>query len=342
MRKLVIVIVVLALGSGVSAAWVLHIVSSNILVDAGHLVYTVPRGANLRSVITDLRSRHIITGSGIVWRIYARVTREEGQLKAGEYQLEPGMTGKAVLSLLRSGKVIQREITFVEGWTFAHWRRLLAGQHAIEHTIRGKSGRDIMSLLGDGDMSAEGQFFPDTYHYTQGEADLSILARAHKRMMDTLQQEWVHSARPPAIKTRYQALVLASMVEKETGYAPDRPRIARVFVNRLASNMKLQSDPTTIYGLKDFDGDLTRANLAEKTPYNTYVVRGLPPTPICNPGLDAIRAALNPDPGNYFYFVGRGDGSSEFSETLQEHNAAVARFQKAGRVENYRSAPGNR
>lgn len=342
MRKLAIIVAVIAVAAVAAAGWTDAVVKRPIRLDAGTLDYVVPRGANLRGVISDLRARHILEGPGLLWRFYARVTRHEGPIKAGEYELSPGMTGASVLSLLRSGKVIQREITFVEGWTFRHWRERLAGQQGVEHTLADISGRDIMKQLGAGDISPEGQFFPDTYHFTLGESDLSILARAHERMTATLKEAWAHSARPPVLKSPYEALILASIVEKETGYAPDRPKIARVFINRLANNMRLQSDPTTIYGIKDFNGDLTRANLAKPTPYNTYVIRGLPPTPICNPGLDAIRSALNPDPGDYYYFVGRGDGRSEFSKTLKQHNDAVTRFQKAGRVDDYRSAPGGK
>ena len=311
----------------------------DIRIDAGRLVYEVPRGATIKSLSADLAARDILATPASVFRLYARLTRGRGRLKAGEYQLTPGMTERALLALFRSGNVVQRQITFVEGWTFGQWRHALAGQIGIQHTIFGDSGHDIMKALGAGEVSPEGEFFPDTYHYTKGQTDISILRRAHERMKETLLQEWRQGSDSAAFKSPYQALILASIVEKETGYAPDRPKIARVFINRLGRNMKLQSDPTIIYGLKDFDGDLTRADLSVRSPYNTYILRGLPPTPICNPGLDSIRATLNPDPGNYYYFVARGDGSSQFSETLKEHNKAVARFQKAGRVNDYRSTP---
>lgn len=310
-----------------------------IRVGAGGLVYDLPNGATINSLSKELAEKHIIFGPALVFRIYARLSRSEGKLKAGEYELAPGMTEDSLLALFRSGKVIERHITFVEGWTFAEWRKALADQAGVRHTISGLSGHAIMKALGDGQVSPEGQFFPDTYHYTKGETDLSILRRAHKRMEKTLDREWREGSASIDFSSPYQALILASIVEKETGYAPDRPKVARVFINRLEKHMKLQSDPTTIYGLKHFDGDLTKSDLSVDSPYNTYVSRGLPPTPICNPGLNSIHATLNPDPGDYYYFVARGDGRSVFSETLAQHNRAVARFQKAGRVSDYHSAP---
>lgn len=311
----------------------------DIRIDAGSLIYELPDGATIDSTSTELATKKIIASPALVFRLYARVTRYRGRLKAGEYQLLPGMTERGLLQLFRSGKVFQRQITFVEGWTFSEWRQALAGQVGIRHTIKGLSGREIMKALGDGKVSAEGEFFPDTYHYTRGETDLSILRRAHERMMRTLDEQWREGTDTDELASPYQALILASIIEKETGYAPDRAKIARVFINRLQKHMKLQSDPTTIYGLKNFNGDLTKADLSVDSPYNTYVTHGLPPTPICNPGLDSIHAALNPAPGDYYYFVARGDGRSAFSRTLAQHNRHVARFQKAGRVSDYHSAP---
>ncbi|HKI74424.1 MAG TPA: endolytic transglycosylase MltG [Pseudomonadales bacterium] len=319
--------------------WAVNAIDRPIRIDAGHLVYDLSRGTTINSLASDLSRREIIATPSLVFRLYARLTRSEGRLKAGEYRLDPGMTSRSLLVMFRAGKVIQRQVTFVEGWTFADWRRMLSAQQGLEQTIRDKTGAQVMALLGEPDVAPEGEFFPDTYHYTRGETDLSILERAHRRMVETLAREWHEGSDAVAFSSPYQALILASIVEKETGYEPDRPKVARVFINRLAKHMKLQSDPTIIYGLKDFNGDLTRADLKADTPYNTYTAFGLPPTPICNPGLDAIHATLNPDPGDFYYFVARGDGSSEFSRTLKEHNDAVARFQKAGRVEDYRSAP---
>lgn len=342
MRYFVVMLVSVVLLSAGATVYLNLALEQDIRIDAGSLVYNLPKGASINSLSVDLSNRDILSAPPRLFRLYARLTQSEGRLKAGEYRLTPGMTNKSVLALFRSGKVIQRQITFVEGWTFAEWRQALAGQIGLEHTIDNMSGSDIMKSLGDAGVSPEGQFFPDTYHFTRGETDLSILKRAHERMTETLAKEWQDASDAVAFANPYEALILASIVEKETGYAPDRPKIARVFINRLAKRMRLQSDPTIIYGMKDFNGDLTRADLSTDSPYNTYVSRGLPPTPICNPGLDSIHATLNPAPGDYYYFVARGDGSSEFSATLEEHNKAVARFQKAGRVKDYRSVPGKK
>jgi UPF0755 protein len=302
--------------------------------------YDVLPGANISSIASELEREEILPLPGVLFRLYARLTRSSGgTIKAGEYALAPDMSVLDMLGHMRIGKVVRRDITFPEGWTFVQWRDHLATFAAIEHTLGQSSSRDIMEMLGEKRASPEGLFFPDTYHYVKGETDFSILRRAYRRMQETLQAEWAIRTPSDVLATPKEALILASIVEKETGFEPDRTVIAGVFINRLKSNMRLQSDPTVIYGIPDFDGNLTRADLSGETSFNTYVIKGLPPTPICNPGLASIRAVLNPDMHGFYYFVARGDGSSEFSSTLEEHNDAVARFQKAGRVRNYRSAP---
>lgn len=325
----------LAIGAGA----VLWQVRQPLALPADGLLVEVSPGTGIASLAARLEREGVLRAHPLALRIWARLTRGAGVIKAGEYRLVPGVSGEEMLVLLRAGRVVERTITFVEGWTFAEWRGHLTSQPYIHATLTDLSNEQVMVRLGIADLPAEGQFFPDTYRYVRGETDESILSRAHDRMTRTLAEQWRRRAPSPHIETPYEALILASIVEKESGYPPDRPKIARVFMNRLEAGMRLQSDPTVIYGIQDFDGDLTRAHLREATPFNTYVVRGLPPTPICNPGLDAIVATLDPVPGPWRYFVGRGDGRSEFSVTLDEHNAAVVRFQKAGRVQNYRSAP---
>ncbi len=297
------------------------------------VVYDLVRGGSVISVAADLTADGTLATPSILFRLYARLTSQDGHLQAGEYQLTNSLSARTLLDLLRSGRVIEREITFVEGWTFAEWRRHLAGYEKITHTLAGVEDKTLMAMLGFPGDYPEGRFFPDTYHYVSNETDLSILGRAHERMRLTLAREWEESTDAQLLASPYDVLILASIVEKETGFEPDREVIAGVFVNRLRKNMRLQSDPTVIYGIADFNGDLTRRDLATATPFNTYAIRGLPPTPICNPGLASIRATLNPAPVPYYYFVARGDGSSEFSVTLQEHNRAVARYQKGERVE---------
>lgn len=301
-------------------------------------VYDIPVGTTVTRLAQDLYDREIITVPPLVFRIYARLTEHEGQLKAGEYRIEDHMTAMTLLALFRSGKVIEHEIKFIEGWTFAEWRFHLHAQTLIQNTLESQDDDDIMTLLGKPGLHPEGQFFPDTYRYVRGETDMAILTRAHVKMTTILEEEWARRT-TNLYQDPYEALVLSSIVEKESAWEPDRPRVAGVFTNRLREGMRLQSDPTVIYGIPAFGGDLKRSDLASTSAYNTYQIKGLPPTPICNPGLSSIRAVLNPDSHGYFYFVARGDGTSEFSATLAEHNAAVTRYQKSGRVGDYRSSP---
>jgi UPF0755 protein len=273
-----------------------------------------------------------------MFRAYGLATAGQGSLKAGEFLLDEGFNGRQVLQHFRQGQVIQHSITFPEGWRFIDWRVHLASKTKIRVTIQGLADAEIMTLLGVPGQHVEGQFFPDTYQYAKGETDISILRRAHRRMTQALRKAWRNRA-DDTLNSDQEALILASIIEKETGFAPDRGKIASVFINRLRQGMRLQTDPTVIYGLTDFDGDLTRAHLRQSTPYNTYRNKGLPPTPICNPGLASIEAASNPASTEFLYFVAQGDGKSYFSTSLAEHNAAVSRFQGQARREGYRSTP---
>jgi len=298
-----------------------------LVLPAGPSIYEVAPGTSLSAVTADLVARGTVLVPAWLYRLYAQLSQSEGSLKAGEFELLPGMNGRELLHLLRRGQVVQRQITFPEGWRFSQWRELLAQQPAIQQTITGLSGPAVMALLGDAKVDPEGQFFPDTYHYTKGESDRAILRRAHRRMTEALRVAWQGRA-DDTLASPYEALILASIVEKETGFSPDRGKIAGVFVNRLRAGMRLQTDPTVIYGVEDFDGNLTRKHLREPSAYNTYLNKGLPPTPICNPGRQAIDAVLNPEAVSFLYFVAKGDGHSYFSTTLAEHNQAVMRFQK--------------
>lgn len=321
-----------------------HELDRKVAVPEEGRLFRIEKGSSLNSVISDLTAADILQTHPAVIRAYGLAIRFMGTVKAGEYRIMPDMSLRDVLMLFRSGKVVQRQIRFVEGWRFEEWRQHLAGNEHIRHTIDEETGRDIMKMLGiqmdEHPMHPEGQFYPDTYQFTSGETDLSILKRAYDRMQRVLHEEWQRRNLGGVLDSPYEALIIASIVERETGYQPDRGRIARVFINRLEKNMRLQSDPTVIYGLGDqYDGDLVRSHLKHDSPYNTYRHRGLPPTPISNPGRPSIRATMQPEPGDYLYFVGRGDGTSQFSSTLAEHNEAVTRYQKAGRVEQYRSVP---
>lgn len=291
------------------------------------LIFELRSGTTVTDVARQLEAKGLMQTPELLFRIHARLTRDAGFPKAGEYRLTPGLTTASALALFRSGRVIERTVTFPEGWTFAEWRQHLVTKPRLERTTIDWSDDQIMARIGRPGIAAEGQFFPDTYRYTAGESDLSILRRAHQRMAALLDAEWQTRTAGDVIETPYEALILASIVEKETGDPADRRPIAGVFFNRLNDGMRLQSDPTVIYGIADFDGDLRRADLRQRTPFNTYVIRGLPPTPICNPGIDSIRAVMHPESVPYRYFVARGDGTSEFSVTLEEHNRAVARYQ---------------
>lgn len=306
----------------------------------GGQVYELAPGSSLRAFAQDLERLGLIPSARwLAW--YARVMGGDASLKSGEYLIRQGMTPLELLDRVRDGQVIQHPITFVEGWRFIRWREELAGHAWLSPESQALSEEELMLRLGMPGEKPEGRFFPDTYHFPKGASDIDVLLAAAQRMRSVLAREW--SVRDPALSLSepYQALILASMVEMESGVERDREKIAAVFLRRLARGLRLQSDPTVIYGLgREFRHDLRKRDLERETPYNTYVHDGLPPTPICNPGLDALRAALHPAPGTSLYFVARGDGSSEFSDTLEEHNRAVRKYQIEERARAYRSTPG--
>jgi len=256
----------------------------------------------------------------------------ETSIKAGSYQISRGTTPLELLRKLTRGDFTQAELAFIEGWTFRQMRQRIDAHPDLRHETRNLSEGEIMRLLGAPELSAEGAFFPDTYLFAKKSSDLELLARAYRAMQRHLQEQWQARADGLPLREPYQALILASIIEKETGRDQDRAQVAAVFSNRLRLGMPLQSDPTVIYGLGDaFDGDLRKRDLLADTPYNTYGRRGLPPTPIAMPGLASLQAALHPTTSDALYFVARGDGSSQFSRTLAEHNQAVLRYQKGGR-----------
>lgn len=296
-------------------------------VPAEGAVIEIPPGRSVRGIAQELAEKRYID-SPLYLEILARTTGTAARLQAGEYRIEPGLLPEAFLQLLVSGKVVQYTLTIVEGWTFKQMLAAVQTHPMLKQTLQGKSPQDIMDALGRTDEHPEGRFLPDTYHFPRGMRDVDFLKRAYAAMEQTLQREW--AARTPDLpfKTPYEALILASIVEKETGIAAERPRIAGVFVRRLKQGMRLQTDPTVIYGLGErFDGNIRSADLRADTPYNTYTRDGLPPTPIALPGPDAIRAVLHPAEGKELYFVATGDGSHHFSATLEEHNRAVRKYQ---------------
>ncbi len=254
------------------------------------------------------------------------------QIRAGSYEVHAGITPRALLDKMVRGDQILEQLRLIEGWNWRQVRAALAAAPALKPKTAALSDAEIMVALGDAGVSPEGRFFPDTYAYSRGVSDLTVLKRAHEAMKKRLAAAWVARAPGLPLKSADEALVLASIVEKETGTPADRSRVAAVFMNRLRAGMPLQTDPTVIYGLGEgFDGNLRKRDLLADTPYNTYTRGGLPPTPIAMPGAASLQAALNPAPVKSLYFVSRGDGSSEFSEDLAAHNRAVNKYQRGGK-----------
>jgi UPF0755 protein len=265
----------------------------------------------------------------LVW--VAKLKGQSRDLKAGEYRFRKGITALELLDQVMSGRVVEYPLRIIEGWTFKQVLQALTEAPKLTHSLNGLKPAQIMAMLGYPGLHPEGRFHPDTYYYPAGMSDLLILQRAFQKMEKALDEEWANRSSSVPVKTRDEALILASIVEKETGKPEERALIAGVFVHRLRIGMKLQTDPTVIYGLGErFNGNLTVAHLRQYTPYNTYVIKGLPPTPIAMPGRDALRAALHPEDTKALFFVSRGDGSHEFSETLEQHNRAVVKYQLKG------------
>jgi UPF0755 protein len=251
------------------------------------------------------------------------------RIRAGSYEIETGVTPRSLLAKMVQGDEAMEAVRLIEGWTFRQWRAALAKAPHLKQATAAMDEAALMSALGAPGVAAEGRFFPDTYRYSRGVSDLTVLKRAQAAMSQRLESAWAQRADGLPLKSADEALILASIVEKETGRPSDRAQIAGVFLNRLRIGMPLQTDPTVIYGLGEaFDGNLRRRDLQTDTPFNTYTRRGLPPTPIAMPGMAALNAALNPLPTKALYFVARGDGSSVFSENLADHNRAVNQFQR--------------
>ena len=276
--------------------------------------------------------------SGWALLLALRLRGDAPRIKAGLYDFQDAPTLKALLDRLTRGDPAQREFALIEGWNFRQVRQALARQTELKPLTADLSDEQILREIGASQTHPEGLFAPDTYAWVKGSSDLDLLKRAYRQQLKRLDQLWVERRLPPegpVLDSPYQALILASIIEKETGRAAERGRIAGVFANRLRIGMRLQSDPTTIYGLGErFDGNLRKRDLQTDTPWNTYTRAGLPPTPIAMPGRAALRAALAPEPTNALYFVARGDGTSEFSSDLDAHNRAVARFQKSRKASN--------
>lgn len=303
----------------------------SIILPQQQTIFLIKSGSNIKSIAQDLSLQKIIDDPWL-FILLAKLKGVETRVRAGEYQIESGQTAEELLELFTRGNSIQYSFTVIEGWSFRQLLAAIAEDPIIEHTLIGKTDQEIMNLLGYPGQHPEGLFFPDTYRFPKGTRDIDFLRRSYEVMQNHLMREWEARAPDLPLKSKYEALILASIIEKETGAAFERPLISAVFTERLHRNMRLQTDPTIIYGLgEEFDGDIRFRDLKKDTPYNTYLHAGLTPTPIALPGLEAIRSALHPAESEALYFVSKGDGTHHFSATLAEHNAAVQKYQLKGR-----------
>ncbi len=310
------------------AGWLYHHYHREVVLPHAPYEFSIKPGSSLKQIAQQLVDADILSDT---WSfiLLSRYLGSDSTIKAGDYLLTENLSQIELLEYLIKGDIRQNEIRFIEGWTFAQFREVLYRHPDIRNTTDGLSETEIMQMIGTGESSAEGLFFPDTYFFLKNSSDIEVLRRAYQSMQNHLQAAWDERIDPLPLKSPYEALILASIVEKETGLESDRAEIAGVFVNRLRIGMRLQTDPTVIYGMGDqFDGNLRRKDLQTDHDYNTYTRSGLPPTPIAMPGLASIRAAVNPAVTDALYFVAKGNGESKFSTNLQDHNRAVAKYQK--------------
>lgn len=327
--KLVLALVLIA---GLVSLWAVReyqdFRSEALTLPPAGLIYTLAPGTSLRGLARDLKRRGVLS-NGLWLRLLGRHKRLAARIQAGEYHFAVGTTPQQLLQQLAQGRVRQHELTLVEGHTFRQMMARIQAHEALQHSLQELPDAEIMRRIGYEGMHPEGRFLPDTYHFPRGTRDVEFLRRAYAAMEALLARAWAQRQPELPLKTPYEALILASIVEKETGVAEERPAIAGVFSRRLQKRMRLQTDPTVIYGMgTDFDGDIRFRDLRRDTPYNTYTRGGLPPTPIAMPGRAAIEAVMHPAPGEALYFVAKGDGSHQFSATLAEHNRAVDRYQR--------------
>ena len=327
--RALVVITALVLGAASAVAFVWY--RQPLPLPATPFEFEVRPGATLAAVARQLRDAGVIVHP-LPLIALARVKGVDRTIKAGSYEVGEGITLPQLLAKLTQGDVTQSSLTIVEGTTFADLMRSLGESGQIARTLADLPDTELLARLGIAEKSPEGQFFPDTYFFANGSSDAALLKRSHRALAERLRIGWERRAPDLPFATPYEALILASIVEKETGRPDDRPLIASVLVNRLKRGMRLQVDPTVIYGIGDkFDGNLRKRDLDADTAYNTYVRDGLPPTPIALPSQASLDAVLNPPATAYLYFVSRGDGTSEFSSTLADHNRAVSKYQKGGR-----------
>jgi UPF0755 protein len=316
--------------SALAGAW-LWWIDAPVRLSEPTVDFRIIPGSSLRAATRQINEAGVAINP-VLFTLLARWRGSAAGIKAGSYSVSQGVTPDLLLAKLARGDVSQAEIALVEGLTFRQWRARMDRHPDLRHDTVGLSDDEIARKLGLDGMPIEGWLFPDTYLFDKQSSDLELMARAHRAMRKRLDEAWAVRAADLPYRSPYEALIMASIVEKETGRADDRPLVAAVFVNRLRRGMLLQTDPTVIYGMREsFDGNLRKRDLQTDTPYNTYTRAGLPPSPIAMPGQAALIAALHPADSAAIYFVARGDGSSQFSHTLEEHNRAVNKYQRGGK-----------
>lgn len=324
-RLLLVAIAAVLLGMG----WMAYYANTPLVLPRVPTEFTLKHGSSLKSVARQLTEAGVLQQSWS-FTLLVRAMGKASEIKAGNYQLEQSITPLQLFHKISRGDASMSEITFIEGWTFKQLRNALDRHPGVRHDTAGLGEQEILAKIGVNAATAEGLLFPDTYYFSSGMSDITLLQRAYQTMQTHLAKAWNERDTGLPYTDPYQALVMASIVERETGQAAERPLISAVFTNRLRIGMRLQTDPTVIYGMGEkFDGNLRKQDLVTDTPYNTYTRAGLPPTPIAMPGLEAINATLRPAKTPDLYFVAKGDGTHQFSSSLAEHNRAVARYQKA-------------
>ena len=324
-KTLFIVGLMLALASGTWLYWYAH---QPLRMGVLPKTFSITPGTSLHGLAVQLEKLEIVN-SPLTFRLLGRILKKSTGLKAGVYEISRPLTPLALFEKIEQGDVAQAAVQFIEGWSIREVRRALRQQDALQHLSETMSDAELLAAIGASESHVEGLFFPDTYFFAPRSTDIEILRRAYQAQRDKLMAEWKDRAPGLPYRTPYEALIMASIIEKETGEAAERPRIAAVFLNRLNLGMRLQTDPTVIYGLgPSFDGNLRKENLQRDTPYNSYTRSGLPPTPIAMPGAAAVHAALHPAQTDALYFVSRGNGSHVFSSSLDAHNRAVNRYQR--------------
>lgn len=329
MKRVFRLVLLAVIGLAGYAAWYM---ATPIRIDKLPVEFEVGAGSRLRAVVRDLERAGVDVGA-IQFELLARAYGRERDIRAGNYQLARALTPKELLDKLTRGDVLQAEVKLIEGWNIRQVRAALDNHPGLRHDTQPLTDDELLARVGAAESHPEGLFFPDTYLFAKGSSDVAVLRRAYHAMQRHLGQEWERRDPEVPLHTPYEALILASIIEKETGQASERDLIGGALANRLRIGMRLQVDPTVIYGLgESFDGNLKKVHLLADGPYNTYTREGLPPTPIAIPGLASLRAALRPAKTDALYYVARGDGTSQFSRTLNEHNRAVTRYQlPAGR-----------